>query len=40
MDYLHTLEVMPANRPTVITIEVNNEDVEMAFGTRGESLRD
>ena len=37
---LDTIEVLPAMRPTVITMEVNDEDVEMAFGTSGESLRE
>lgn len=37
---LDTIEVLPAMRPTVITIEVNDEDVEMAFGTSGKSLRE
>ncbi len=37
---LDTIEVLPAMRPTVITMEVNDEDVELAFGTSGESLRE
>ena len=37
---LDTIEVLPAERPTIITMEVNDEDVEMAFGTSGKSLRE
>ncbi len=34
------IEVLPAMRPTVITLEVSDEDVEMAFDTSGASLRE
>jgi len=34
------IEVLPSTRPSIIKLEVPGEDVQTAFDTRGESLRE
>ena len=36
MDYhLEAIKVVPSPRPTIITMEIPDEDVRLAFSTRG-----
>ena len=34
------IEIVPSTRPTIITLEVPDEEVLLAFDTSGESLRE
>ena len=34
------IEILPSRRPSVITLEIASEDVQTAFDTSGESLRE
>jgi hypothetical protein len=36
---IETIEVLPSGEPTVITMEVDDIDIELALYTHGESLR-
>ena len=38
--HLETIKVVPSARPTIITMEIPDQDVQLAFDTRGESLRE
>ena len=41
MDYhLEVIKVVPSPRPTIITMEIPDEDVRLAFSTRGKLLRE
>ena len=37
---LDTIKVVPSTRPTIITMEIPDEDVHSAFQTSGELLRE
>jgi hypothetical protein len=35
-----SIEIVPSTRPTIITMEVPDQEVRLAFDTSGESLRE
>ena len=37
---MSSIEIVHSTRPTIITIEVPDEEVRLAFDTSGESLRE